>query len=64
MAFPQFLFYSVSFLFHPKVMVWERPTHVEKVAPRASGNQKIEEETKKLSVDEIAALARRVDRKR
>jgi hypothetical protein len=64
MAFPQFLFYSVSFLFRPKVMVWERPAHVNRATIDNQSNQNLVEEDKKLSVEEIAALASRVDRKR
>lgn len=65
MALPQFIFYSFVFLFRPKVMVWERPARRSSVAPVSSGETVTEKTaTKKLSVDEIAALARQVDRKR
>jgi hypothetical protein len=64
-ALPQFIFYSTLFIFRPKVMVWERPSHHNNAPLSVSSKNKEESvEIKKLSVDEIADLARRVDRKR
>lgn len=62
-AFPQFLFYSVTFLFRPKVSVWERPVH------RAISQSKPVVETDKgeikkaISSKDFAALAKQVDRR-
>jgi hypothetical protein len=65
MAFPQFIFYSVAFLFRPKVMVWERPMHHSSTVTTSQPQETVEKtETRKLSTAEIAALASRVDRKR
>ncbi len=65
MTLASFIFYSVGFLFRPKVMVWERPAQpVFSSLPSAAKSEPEPEVEKKLSADEIAALARQVDRKR
>ena len=61
MAFPQFLFYSVTFLFRPKISVWERPTR--RYASRVTNTQ---EQTpavvkKQVSAQDFASLAKKVD---
>lgn len=63
MAFPQFLFYSVTFLFRPKVSVWERPIHrvtqqtVDPVLPSVVPQEK------RVTTKDFAALAKKIDRK-
>lgn len=63
MAFPQFLFYSVSFLFRPKVSIWERPVH--RTLPQAAPIVESQNVTaqKKISSEDFAALAKQVDRR-
>lgn len=63
MAFPQFLFYSLTFLFRPKVSVWERPIHrarFQKEEPIV--NQKVTN-VKRASAEDFSELAKRVDRR-
>lgn len=66
MALPQFIFYSISFLFRPKIIVWERPTLSQRQRENAApAPEPIElAPAKKVSLDEIAALARQVDNHR
>jgi hypothetical protein len=63
MAFPQFLFYSVTFLFRPKVSVWERPVHrasVQKVAPVQEHQ---EQQAPVMTTKDFSELAKKVDRR-
>lgn len=63
MAFPQFLFYSVSFLFRAKVSVWERPIH------NTVSQKNVEPEAapviarRVVSAKDFSALAKQVDRR-
>lgn len=61
MAFPQFLFYSVTFLFRPKVSVWERP--IRKYSPTAADTSKEVPQVmkKQVSVQDFTSLAKKVD---
>jgi hypothetical protein len=63
MALPQFVFYSVSFLFRPKVIVWERPVLTQRQKTTAGPAPAPVEvaPAKRVSLEEIAALARQVD---
>ncbi len=63
MALPQFVFYSVSFLFRPKVIVWERPVLTQRQKTTAGPAPAPVEAApaKRVSLEEIAALARQVD---
>lgn len=63
MAFPQFLFYGVTFLFRPKVSVWERPIH--QMIPRAEPlkEQQVTTVKKIVTAKDFAALAKQVDRR-
>lgn len=64
MAFPQFLFYSVSFLFRPKVSVWERPVHrTLSTAPTAASEQPVSSVRKQVTNKDFATLAKQVDRR-
>jgi predicted membrane protein len=64
MTFAQFLFYSVAFLFQPKVIVWERPTH--RTVPKVMEPENTTETTaaKKVDPKDFEALARIVDTKK
>ncbi len=62
MAFPQFLFYSVIFVFRPKISVWERPARQK--APQVEPQMEQSVQPKKnVSTKDFAALARQVDSK-
>lgn len=62
MVFPQFLFYSVTFLFRPKVSVWERPIHSS--IPKAQPEEKAPVITaKKVTSKDFETLAKQVDRR-
>lgn len=62
MSFPHFLFYSVAFLFRPKVSVWERPVHRNFAKPSVTPASP-EPTTRAVSAKDFAELARKVDRK-
>lgn len=63
MAFPQFLFYSVVFLFRPKISVWERP--VRHTLPQAGPQSETLSAVPKKNVSskDFATLAKQVDSK-
>lgn len=56
-----FTIHSISFLFRPKLYMWDRSATV-KEPPRPSEKQEISIASKPLSVQEIRELAREVDR--
>ena len=64
MAFPQFLFYSVSFLFRPKVSVWERPTRRYQSSAVTEQKQESAPVQKVVTAEDFASLAKQVDRRR
>lgn len=62
MAFPQFLFYSVTFLFRPKISVWERPIHSS--FPQAQPEEKSPVTiAKAVTSRDFETLAKQVDRR-
>lgn len=63
MAFPQFLFYSVTFLFRPKVSVWERPVYKQSIQKKAPILNQQEKPSPVITAKDFAELARKVDRR-
>lgn len=63
MAFPQFLFYCITFLFRPKVSVWERPVRSKQLAQNIPKSEP-EKITKTVSQKDFSLLANQVDRKK
>lgn len=63
MSFPHFLFYSIAFLFRPKVSVWERPVHRSFVPPEAPKENTEVTASRAVSSKDFAELAKQVDRR-
>jgi PrgI family protein len=57
-----FVFYSVLFLFRPKVSVWERPTKEERPPAKASQETPPANVSKKIEPEKLAELARILDK--
>ncbi len=63
MAFPQFIFYSVTFLFRPKVSVWERPAYKPLPQKTSKNTNANHEPSRIVTTKDFAELAKKVDRR-
>lgn len=63
MSFPQFLFYSVVFLFRPKISVWERPVYRRVTPMPVATESKKKEESRAITSKDFAELAKKIDRR-
>lgn len=63
MSFPRFLFYSVTFLFRPKVSVWERPVHHTYQASMPETKNPGTPQRKSVSSQDFVALAQKIDKR-